>query len=61
MDDANDAETLAHDALASIRTRAGEIRTSKEQATQLQNNHAEMKYSIDATQKVFCEPVDIQS
>lgn len=40
---AEDAETLSHDALASIDARANEIKKNMDSAKSLQNNHAEMK------------------
>ena len=53
VDEANDAETIAHDALASIDARASEIQSNMEDAKNLQDNYAELKYSIEATKKAL--------
>ncbi len=45
---ANDAETIAHDALASIDARAHEITASMGRARSLQDDYAELKFSMDA-------------
>lgn len=52
---ATDAETLAHDALASIDARANEITKNKDRATELQVNHAELKFALDATAKALAD------
>ena len=43
---ADDAETLAHDALASIDARAVEIKKHMKGTQELQNDHAEMLFAI---------------
>ena len=43
---ADDAETLAHDALASIDARAVEIKKHMKGTQDLQNDHAEMLFAI---------------
>ncbi len=45
---ANDAETIAHDALASIDARADEITASMSRARALSVDHDELKYSVEA-------------
>lgn len=49
----SDAETVSHDALASINARANEIKKNMEVAKKLQDNHAEMKFAIGATVKAL--------
>ncbi len=48
---ANDAETLAHDALASIDARAEEITRNMAQAKKIQDDYADLKFAIEATKK----------
>jgi hypothetical protein len=43
LSNADDAETLAHDALTSIDARANEIKKNMKSARKLQDDHAEMK------------------
>ena len=43
LTNADDAETLAHDALTSIDARANEIKKNMKSARKLQDNHEEMK------------------
>ena len=43
LTNADDAETLAHDALTSIDARANEIKKNMKSAKKLQDNHEEMK------------------
>ncbi len=52
---ANDAETIAHDALASIDARADEITQSMAGARRLQDDHSEMKFSLDAAAKALAD------
>ncbi len=52
---ANDAETIAHDALASINARADEITASMAGARRLQDDYAEMRFSVDATRKALAD------
>ena len=46
MQEADDAETLAHDALASIDARAEEITERLKITNALQHNHTEMSFAI---------------
>ena len=46
VDEAEDAGTIAHDALASINARADEITLNMDKARQLQDDHADMKFNI---------------
>ena len=43
LTNADDAETLAHDALTSIDARANEIKKNMKSARKLQDDHAELK------------------
>ena len=53
--EADDAETLAHDALASIDARADEIKRNMGETQDLQNRHAEMTFAMGATEKALAE------
>lgn len=53
MKDANDAETVAHDALASIDARADEITDSMNKTKTLQNDNSKLKFSLEATRKAL--------
>ncbi|TRY60964.1 hypothetical protein TCAL_05712 [Tigriopus californicus] len=55
VDIANDAETVAHDSLSSINARADEITRNIGQARTLQDNHEQMKFSLEATKKALDE------
>ncbi len=52
LTNADDAETLAHDALTSIDARANEIKKNMKSARKLQDDHAEMKVWIEFEQKI---------
>ena len=49
LTNADDAETLAHDALTSIDARANEIKKNMKSAKKLQDNHEEMKVVFSVT------------
>jgi hypothetical protein len=51
LTNADDAETLAHDALTSIDARANEIKKNMKSARKLQDDHAEMKASLSTKTK----------
>ena len=55
VNEANDAETIAHDALASINTRADEIKQNMDNARTLQADYEEAKFSIEATRKALSD------
>ena len=46
VQEADDAETIAHDALAGVAARAGEIHGKMGITQQLQYNHTEMLFAI---------------
>jgi hypothetical protein len=53
LTNADDAETLAHDALTSIDARANEIKKNMKSARKLQDNHEEMKVCFHTT-SILC-------
>ena len=53
--EADDAETIAHDALASIDARAAEITRNMKAARDLQKDNEDLKFSIDATRKALAD------
>lgn len=55
VQNATDAETVAHDALASIDARAQVIKNSMSTARQLQDDSADIKFSTEATRKALLE------
>jgi chromosome segregation ATPase len=55
---ANDAETLSHDALASIDARAEEITKNMAQAKTIQDDYADLKFALEATKKSLKEIED---
>jgi seryl-tRNA synthetase len=55
VQNATDAETVAHDALASIDARAEVIKNSMVTARTLLDDNAEIKFAIDATKKALAD------
>lgn len=55
VQNATDAETVAHDALASIDARAQGIKDNMSTARKLQDDSAEIKFSVEATRKALLE------
>ena len=55
VQNATDAETVAHDALGSIDLRANLIRDAMNKSNQLSDASAEMKLAIDATKKALAK------
>ena len=57
VQEADDAQTIAHDALASIEARAGEINDNMKITNDLQFNHTEMLYAIGRVNYRFSSSV----
>ena len=58
VQNATDAETVAHDALGSIDLRAELIRNAMNESKKLSDASAEMKFQIDATKKALAKLED---